>query len=81
MLKEFLRDLARWADDPITQGVVMGVGAWVVLELLLAHQAKITAQARHLRMHGDRLAALERDVSRETFAKLPGDYVPRTMNV
>lgn len=78
MLKEFLRDLARWADDPITQGVVVGLGSWVVLELLLAHQAKITAQARHLRLHGERIAALERrDVSRETS---PFDVTPAGVN-
>jgi hypothetical protein len=74
VLKEFLRDLARWADDPVTQSVMVGVGISCGFEILAAHQRKIAAHDRHLRLHGDRLAALERrDVSRETWPPVTAD--------
>ena len=30
-MKEFLKDLARWWDDPVTQAVLAGIGAAIVL--------------------------------------------------
>jgi hypothetical protein len=77
VLKEFLRDLARWADDPMTQAVMVGATVWLGLEVLAAQQRRIAAHSRHLRIHGERLAALERrDVSRETSR----DWPPVTVN-
>jgi hypothetical protein len=64
VLKAYLRDLARWADDPMTQSVMAGLIVWLGFEAMAAHQRKIAAHGRHLRIHGERLADLERDLSR-----------------